>query len=513
MTDTLASAPATRHPAWIATAIAALMCLGILGLNFESDFVVKSTSLAHKQQLHAAAMNHTVIVATNHTVYVDRVIEKVVLKKTLVNAVDHNTAYVSHNYDNTTVHIVYSTSCDQPNRHFLSAALQVSASKVGQRGPITEIISGCSDEEVQRFASEPSFYHDYHRHFTPSYSPHPKSGITDDYSPYNKPFALRHLLHTPPSSSNPAAVKGNMPVALMDADFIFFQPLRVNTGADLSSFYHGEQRQGEEIQDVVADGHALAQDWTSYYGAGWFNPDNEDKKAAVCAGKPCMDVTSDDGREYYAGGGPPYILTKNDWLKMIDSYGDFVIAGRKLSKNWMVEMYAYGLAAGNHHIKHTLVTHLGPTWPQSEVHSWTFLDDDTPNPCDVASLDVVLPRHPPISVHYCQKYGYFDKEDAGFHFYKYHIPYDILECDAMLLQLPPPWQWTDIPSLGLEGIDLVAKRHEVWTECTLAKILNQVFLTAKEKLCPLGFNTHQGLPMSEPHQRDSALPGGAPKEY
>ncbi|RHY27617.1 hypothetical protein DYB32_007278 [Aphanomyces invadans] len=473
--------------------------LGFLGLSYENDFIIQSNAISNAKLTPPP---------TNHIVHANRTVEKGATTEALVNSVDN--AYTADHYDKSTVHVVYSTSCDQPNRQFLSAGLQISASKVGHRGPMTEIISGCSEQDIVRLAAEPTFYYDYHRHYSPSFNLHPKPGITDSYSPYNKPFALRHLLHTAPSLSNPAAVKGNMPVALVDADFIFFQPLRVNTGTDVAAFYHGGKRQGQPILDTVVDGRALAQDWTPFYGGGWFQPENRDKKDAICAGKPCENITSEDGAEYYAGGGPPYILTKNDWLRIIDDYGDFVIAGRTLSTHWMVEMYAYGLAAGNHHIQHTFVAHLAPTLPKVELHSWSFLDDDMANPCD-PTLDVVMPRHPPVAVHYCQKYGFLDKEDEGFHFYKYHVPYDILSCDAMLLELPPPTQWTNIDTLGLTGHALAVKRHEVWTECTLAKILNQVFLTAKEKLCPLGFNTHQGLPMSEPHKRDSALPGGKPK--
>ncbi|CAK4643982.1 unnamed protein product, partial [Aphanomyces euteiches] len=114
-------------------------------------------------------------------------------------------------------------------------------------------------------------------------------------------------------------------------------------------------------------------------------------------------------------------------------------------------------------------------------------------------------------IHYCQKYGYLDAEDQGWHFYKYHIPYDILKCDAMILQLPPLTQWTYIPTLNLTGRGLNTKRHEIWAMCTLAKIMNQAILTMKEKLCPLGYNTFEGIPMNEPKVRDTALPGSVPE--
>ncbi|CAK4663626.1 hypothetical protein AeMF1_002377 [Aphanomyces euteiches] len=486
--------PLSRQPMWILVAIIAVMGLGFIALNVESDFVVRSSSVAH----HQDAKNTTVQI-----VYVDKPIEKIVEKA----AVDIQKVYQSDAYDNTYVHIVYSTSCDQPNRHFFSAALQISASKVGQRGPITEIVSGCNEEGVVRVSSEPTFYYDFHRHFTPSYNRHPEPGVKDDYTPYNKPYSLKNFLHT---AKEPAGARGNMPIALIDVDFFFFQPLRVNLGRNVTKYYHGKI-QDRDILDTVEDGYALAGDWTAYYGGGWFDTANKDKKDIICKGKPCMNVTQEEGREFYAGSGPPYILTKNDWLRMIDDYCKFVVEGRKLDSDWMIEMYGYGLAAGNHKIKHTLLSNLGPTWPKVEKNSWNFLEESTPNPCDDTTLDIVMPKDPPVMIHYCQKYGYLDAEDQGWHFYKYHIPYDILKCDAMILQLPPPTQWTDIPALNLTGSALRGKRHEVWAECTLGKIMNQAFLTTKERLCPLGYNTHQGIPMNEPHKRDTALPGGVPK--
>ncbi|KAF0696099.1 Aste57867_13137 [Aphanomyces stellatus] len=510
------TASPSRHPVWIFAAIMALMGLGFLALNFESDFVIKTSAQHHRDTLQHAqllAANLTaapIVVEKIVEVVKTEIVEKIVIKEA-PSAVDRTTAFTAHNYDETTVHLVYSTSCDQPNRHFLSAGLQVSASRIGHRGPITEIISGCDESGVDRVGHEPSFYYDYHQHFSPSYSQHRGPNKTDYYTPYNKPFSLQHFLE---NAVAPVGVSGNMPLALVDADFFFFQPLRVNTGKNISQYYHGSARQGQLVLDTVVDGQALAQDWTPYYGSGWFDPGSKDKKDAICAGKPCADVSNEDGLEYYAGTGPPYILTKHDWVVMVDDYANFVVEGRKLSDNWMVEMYAYGLAAGNHGIKHTIVSNLGATWPKVEERTWNFLpesDAEMANPCDNTSLDVVMPADPPVAIHYCQKYGFLDEDDQGWHFYKYHIPYDILKCDAMLLQLPPPTQWTDIPALNLTGWKLRSKRHEVWAECSLGKIMNQVFLTVKEKLCPMGFNTHQGIPMSEPHKRDSALPGGVPK--
>ncbi|KAG6970323.1 hypothetical protein JG687_00002708 [Phytophthora cactorum] len=144
---------------------------------------------------------------------------------------------------------------------------------------------------------EPTLYYDFQRHFTPSYSPHPTPNVTDYYSPYNRPFALRHFLRNaqPP-------VKHDI-IALIDGDIIFFKPLEVNTARDVTKYYHGK-RELSTVNDTVADGIAIAQDWYNYLNTG------------------C----------------PPYIMTRHDMEEMVDDYCDFVVQGRR----------KYGFVEGDH---------------------------------------------------------------------------------------------------------------------------------------------------------------------
>lgn len=427
------------------------------------------------------------------------------------------------------IHVVFSMSCEQGKRVLLQSILQYSAEAVGQRGPITQILSGCSPEQQERIMrEEPALYHDFRRHFTPSYSPHPVPGVEDWYTPYNKPFALRHFLQfaEPPVTQRV--------VALIDGDSVFFKKLAVNTGADMRKFFQpiGDGwNESTIVDDTVEDGTAVAQDWLNYLGSGWLNPDNEEKRRKVCEGdveceQALLSVSEEYARKHYTGPGPPYILTRNDFVRMVDDYCNFLVRMRKFDDGWMTEMFAYTLSAARHDIKHKLFSNLGVTHPNmggEGREDWTFLsassnsaDEETStpmpmrNPCEDDST-VVLPERAPVTVHYCQKYGYLDGEandtdhhPLGFYFYKYSIPEEIITCESELLKVPPATEWSELTSKNWTRLieDLseeeqakkrLRKYHEVWFECSMTKIVNQALVRYKRRMCPQGYNTFRGI--------------------
>ncbi|DBA04740.1 TPA: hypothetical protein N0F65_004377 [Lagenidium giganteum] len=410
------------------------------------------------------------------------------------------------NYDDSNIHIVYSTSCYQGHRMLLSATLQLSATRSGQKGPITQIISGCKEEDKAKILEEPRFYYDFRIHFSPGYSPTPVPGVNDDYSPYNKPFSLRDFLLTadPP-------VKHDI-VALIDGDFVFFKPMEVNTGRVMSKYYRGS-RNASNVTDEVSRGVAIAQDWRPYMGSGWFAEDNGRAKK-LCEGRPCDQVTPEEALEYYAGTGPPYIMTRRDMQLFVEDYCNFVVTGRTMvDDDWMTEMYGYAVAAANHGIRHTVLSNLGVTHPEYENEGneyWSFIDDNfTANPC-ADPFNVNLPEDPPIGLHYCQEYGLYPqgREAGGQYFYKYGMPREIIECSSELLALPSADDWNAIDTLFADDPSKrVFKRHEVWTECAVIKSINHALRRLKEAICPSGFNTFQAFKMI----REPATPSPEPE--
>ncbi|TYZ64332.1 hypothetical protein PybrP1_012301 [[Pythium] brassicae (nom. inval.)] len=228
------------------------------------------------------------------------------------------------NYDGSQMHIVFSNSCSQQHRLLFSTVMQDSATRVGQKGPITQVLSGCSDAEKQQVLAEPRFYYDYR--------------------------------------------------------------------------------------------------------------------------------------------------------------------GRKVSKDWMTEMYGYSVAAANHGIKHTILTNMAITHPYLDGHEyWSFLSAEElkKNPCE-DQINVVAPRVPPVAIHFFHLYFVNDKRR---YFYKRTVPDDLHACKSPLLKLPDPVEYENVHTWSNDNLAYKKRKyHEIWTACTMHKIVNRAAVLIKNATCPTGHN-------------------------
>lgn len=139
-------------------------------------------------------------------------------------------------------YMVFSTSCTD-QQHWESLVFFYHAYKVGQRGNVTRILSGCNPQEgkaaVQFFQSyiqpwSPNF----HLHLTPNFADAHKAdrqhSYRSSYKYMNKPFGLRHWMENalgidPEIINNNVSSMGtelaNSIVMLLDPDMILLRPM------------------------------------------------------------------------------------------------------------------------------------------------------------------------------------------------------------------------------------------------------------------------------------------------
>ncbi|KAF0682443.1 hypothetical protein As57867_025352, partial [Aphanomyces stellatus] len=184
---------------------------------------------------------------------------------------------------------------------------------------------------------------------------------------------------------------------------MLFKPLRVNTGAAWGKYYQKTTvRNASDITDTVQDGFALAQNMKAFLGERWFNNYNRTILNSVCEGQRCANVSTAEAFEYFEPTGTPYIMTRNDWHRVVENYTAFT-------------MYAYGASVANQNVKHTLLKHLGPATPEFQnTEYWQFLEESDMgvNPCS-DPFNVHLPRDPPVGIHYAMYYGAPDNVNEG----------------------------------------------------------------------------------------------------
>lgn len=425
------------------------------------------------------------------------------------------------------LHFVFSSSCE-PYQHWQSQLLAESFARVQQRGRLTRIVSGCSDEQLVDLmerhgaSSLPSMSTPrVELHVTKSFAvkPTPEASPSDDYAPYNKPFGLRDWLR----HANPP-VRPDATIVIIDPDFLFLKPFSIDTRARVTSargvdsknyvrdgevvdglrqykkfFVYEGQRELTSVRAEVRDGLAVAQRWTAYLGSAGF--DNPKAIADMCP--ECGSVTADDAREYYAVG-PPYVLTRSDLDKIVDDYCAFTVAQRVARPDvWMAEMLGYSLAAAKHGLKHTTFDNLALGGKADDY--FDFVELIKGNPCSSgpefrpvkAASDVVepplIPGEAPALLHGCHSYRATDDRGLEWLYYKQYVPNDMFACDSWLLAEPPASVWT----LAKKQKD-VKLMQQAYGLCTTIRTVNRALVDFKTRACPNGFNANKRLRIVAP---------------
>jgi len=288
------------------------------------------------------------------------------------------------------VHIVFTLDCF-PYVLWQSELLFYSAQRVGQRGPITEIISGCTPEK-QKAIEE--------RHAT--------LGLPAQYTPYfvpefndnrshviNKPFGISAWLKE-------SGAKRDI-VAVVDPDFIFVRPL---TAAIDSSQQALGWPTGADRPQRVQKGLVVAQRWGIFANpteamSQWLpridvhysNMTDTELFTWICSGSTtgpsgCTDVSEHEVGTFHAAG-VPYLAHREDWEGWLaDSWKDTTARFHEVFNGYIVEMYTWAFANIHRGQRELLVENLqicSPGYPED----WDAVDSSTLDPC-TDPMDEVL---------------------------------------------------------------------------------------------------------------------------
>jgi hypothetical protein len=409
--------------------------------------------------------------------------------------------------DSNSIHFVFSSTCS-PYQNWQSQVLISSFTRVGQRGKLTRIVSGCDDEEMKEVLAWGKSNPNVYLHFTKDFRDRPLESMQpDNYPPYNKAFGLRDWIQ----NSNPP-VKENI-VVLLDPDFIFLKPFAVNSNWRITKHAQVDSRNKDhmeviegfrqykrfyiyegkraitEVSDKVVEGTAIAQRWSAYLGAAGFDVPNGDNKI-IC---PECDVKPEDAIEYYSVG-PPYALTRNDLSKIVDDYCHMTVKKRQRHKDfWMVEMLGYILATSKHKIKHSIFDNLAVAGKEDDYLDFTEALKE--NPCADPIAIIVNPEAPTF-FHGCHRYKAVDSKGFQWIYYKQEMPEDLFSCDAWMLETPDASVW----EIAKASDDKKMRMH-AYGLCTSIKLVNAALLEYKHKHCPNGFNQNRKLRLINPRPR------------
>jgi peptidyl serine alpha-galactosyltransferase len=331
------------------------------------------------------------------------------------------------NADDDLLHLIFSTDCS-PFQDWQTLLLFHSAEVVSQRGVITRIASGCSEEKKEELRKLYQILHPkYSVHFTPDFSIDSKT--QKRYEFYNKPYGLLHWLEnvSPPLASNTI-------VALLDPDFVFVRPLTTRIVNEQNLLY-SPLVQEQDLFVKVTKGKPAAQHYG--LGASWAINSNQQKalnRTKICGiNSPCLDVPNPDiGTKYYSVGAP-YLLEKDDMMAVARSWVEFVPKVYEDYPDLLAEMFAYSMAAAHQNLPHLRLDHYMVSNINAEGEAWEFIDRLQDRVTEPPINGIYFPNHPlPVFVHYCQ---FFRSAEYGFH--KRRVYGDIFSCHRpMLLDLP-----------------------------------------------------------------------------
>lgn len=191
-------------------------------------------------------------------------------------------------------------------------------------------------------------------------------------------------------------------IALIDPDMILIRPI-VRKIRDLPNLLYDKKLTTERVQDEISLGYPVAQIYG--LGAPWTNDTHlKFNRTRICGdGSPCLTPEKAFGELHYSVG-PPYIMVKQDLLRLTETWTQFVPRVFEKYPYLLAEMYAYSMAAAHEKLPHFQMFNYMVSAVDADDEGWPLveaLDDVCVPPVD----GVYFPGEPlPNVVHYCQTY-------------------------------------------------------------------------------------------------------------
>jgi hypothetical protein len=302
------------------------------------------------------------------------------------------------------LHLVFSTDCSL-YQHWQSYALYYSAVQVKQRGKITRIISGCTEQQMKQMIQ-------WHKqnvlplsqekqkftlHFTPDYD-HP---ILKTYVYVNKPFGLLHYFEnydegnteegfsvstfhlqtqqTQLSNNRTTTRKlskylnSDDIIAVIDPDMVFLRPLTHDFTPSTSFqpvYAPGNDPSISTDHNVttVQHGHPFAPLYAVGDAWRYFNL----KYITKSDTSPALNFTQEEALSHFAVGSP-YIGTVRDMYALTPLWLDSVATVREEFPEHISEMYSYIIGAADANLPHHILQNFMISGPGGS------LEDDPPN--------------------------------------------------------------------------------------------------------------------------------------
>jgi len=384
------------------------------------------------------------------------------------------------NSRNPNYHMVFSTACS-PFQNWQAYMFFYHAWKVGQRGSVTRLASGCKPEqqaEQQKVFDEAiaPLSKNFHIHFTPDFSG------PDNVKYFNKPFGLLHWMKNSLGYPHNSEQYDDDIIMILDPDMMLLKPLTHIFNID--QVYWVTQ----PINNIttVRHGYPFAQ----LYGFAeqWKTCLRENMTYVVGADSPSQDVSIVDAAKYYPAG-PPYLATGRDMFTLASQWTEFLPRVHEVFPAFMAEMHAYSLAAAHLQMPHQLASSFMVSDVGAQrLEGWDFLEDVERKDACGANVEAVHPNAPFV-FHYCQRYA-VGKWFVG----KYKLREDFFTCEAPLLREPPKdvsarYNWWIFPNEKemQNYTEKEYRQHEIvqhgWAMCKLIDALNEVAAYFKKKHC------------------------------